>query len=99
MAWWRRTIWQRWRTHYSRDLLTKETKASQPWVATLGADHLRPARRRRGSRLVRPVVAGLEAKLFAAAGHLSAAREDLLAFTAVPARSGARSGCPTRRNG
>jgi putative transposase len=76
--------WQRCRTHYMRDLLTKVTKASQPWVATLvrtifdqpDADQVHAQYRR--------VVAALEEKLPAAAAHLSAAEPDLLAFTAVP---------------
>ena len=42
------------------------------------------------------VVTALEAKLPAAAEHLAGAREDLLAFTTVPAKSGAKSGRTTR---
>jgi len=76
--------WQRCRTHYMRDLLTKVTKTSQPWVATLVRtifDQPDPAEVR--AQFGR-VVTALEAKLPAAAEHLSAARDDLLAFTAVP---------------
>jgi mutator family transposase len=43
------------------------------------------------------VADALEAKLPAAAAHLSAAEADLLAFTAVPGRPGARSGPPRPR--
>ena len=76
--------WQRCRTHYMRDLLTKVSKTSQPWVATLvrtifdqpDADQVHAQYGR--------VVAALEEKLPAAAAHLSAAEPDLLAFTAVP---------------
>ena len=76
--------WQRCRTHYLRDLLTKVGKASQPWVATLvrtifdqpDADQVHAQFDR--------VVAALEGKLPAAAEHLAAARDDLLAFTAGP---------------
>jgi putative transposase len=76
--------WQRCRTHYLRDLLTKVSKTSQPWVATLVRtifDQPDPAEVQ--AQFGR-VVTALETKLPAAADHLSAAREDLLAFTAVP---------------
>jgi putative transposase len=76
--------WQRCRTHYMRDLLTKVSKSSQPWVATLVRtifDQPDPAEVR--AQFGR-VVAALEAKLPAAAQHLSDARDDLLAFTAMP---------------
>jgi len=56
--------WQRCRTHYLRDLLTKVGKTSQPWVATL----------------VRTIFDQPDETEV----HLSAARDDLLAFTAVP---------------
>ena len=46
--------WQRCRTHYLRNLLTKIPRSAQPGVATPGAHHLRPGRRRRGVRPVRP---------------------------------------------
>ncbi|SNR97982.1 Transposase (or an inactivated derivative) [Haloechinothrix alba] len=76
--------WQRCRTHYLRDLLVKVPKASQPWVATLvrtifdqpDADQVHAQCDR--------VIAALEDKLPAAAEHLARAREDLLAFTALP---------------
>jgi putative transposase len=76
--------WQRCRTHYLRDLLTKLTKASQPWVATLVRtifDQPDPAEAHAQSARV---VSALEARLPAAAEHLAAARDGLLAFTAVP---------------
>jgi putative transposase len=76
--------WQRCRTHYLRDLLTKVNKSSQPWVATLVRtifDQPDPAEVHAQSGRV---VAALEAKLPTAAEHLAAARDDLLAFTAVP---------------
>jgi putative transposase len=76
--------WQRCRTHYMRDLLTKVSKTSQPWVATLVRtifDQPDPDEVR--AQFAR-VVAALEAKLPAAAAHLADARDDLLAFTAVP---------------
>jgi putative transposase len=76
--------WQRCRTHYLRDLLTKVGKTSQPWVATLVRTIFdQPDAAEVAAQFAR-VVTALEAKLPAAAEHLSAAREDLLAFTAVP---------------
>lgn len=76
--------WQRCRTHYLRNLLTKVTKSAQPWIATLvrtifdqpDADAVRAQFGR--------VVTTIEAKFPAAAEHLDAARDDLLAFTAFP---------------
>jgi transposase-like protein len=76
--------WQRCRTHYLRDLLTKVPKTSQPWVATLVRTIFdQPDAVEVHAQFAR-VVTALEAKLPAAAGHLSAARDDLLAFTAAP---------------
>jgi transposase-like protein len=76
--------WQRCRTHYLRNLLTKVPKSAQPWIATLvrtifdqpdaDAVHAQYAR----------VVTTIEAKFPAAAEHLDAARDDLLAFTGFP---------------
>jgi transposase-like protein len=76
--------WQRCRTHYLRNLLTKVPKSAQPWVATLvrtvfdqpdaEAVHAQYAR----------VVATIESRFPAAAEHLDAARDELLAFTAYP---------------
>jgi putative transposase len=76
--------WQRCRTHYHRNLLTRVPKTAQPWVSTLvrtifeqpDADSVRAQHAH--------VVAALEAKLPAAAAHLDAARDDILAFTAFP---------------
>jgi transposase-like protein len=76
--------WQRCRTHYLRNLLTRVPKSAQPWVATLvrtifdqpAADEVHAQHAR--------VVASLEAKHPDAAEHLDAARDDLLAFTGFP---------------
>ncbi len=76
--------WQRCRTHYHRNLLTKVPKTAQPWVSTL----VRTISGQPGPASVRAqhahVVAALEAKLPAAATHLDEARDDILAFTAFP---------------
>jgi putative transposase len=76
--------WQRCRTHYLRDLLTKVSKASQPWVATLVRTIFDQPDAAEVHAQFDRVVAALEGKLPAAAEHLAAARDDLLAFTAVP---------------
>ena len=76
--------WQRCRTHYLRNLLTKVPKSAQPWVATLvrtvfdqpDADAVRAQFAR--------VVQAIEQKFPAAAEHLDDARGDLLAFTNFP---------------
>jgi putative transposase len=76
--------WQRCRTHYHRNLLTRVPKTAQPWVSTL----VRTIFEQPDPASVRAqhaqVVAALEAKLPAAAAHLDDAREDILAFTAFP---------------
>lgn len=78
--------WQRRRTHYLRNLLTRVPKSAQPWVATLVRTIFdRPAAEEVHARHAR-VVASLEAKHPDAAEHLDAAREDLPAFTAFPRR-------------
>jgi transposase-like protein len=76
--------WQRCRTHYLRDLLTKVAKTSQPWVATLVRTIFDQPDAAEVAAQFGRVVDALEAKLPAAAAHLSAAEADLLAFTTVP---------------
>ncbi len=76
--------WQRCRTHYHRNLLTRVPKTAQPWVSTLVRtifEQPDPASVRAQHR---QVVQALEAKLPAAAAHLDEARDDILAFTAFP---------------
>jgi transposase-like protein len=76
--------WQRCRTHYLRDLLTKVSKTSQPWVATLVRTIFDQPDTAEVHAQFDRVVEALDSKLPAAGGHLAAARDDLLAFTAVP---------------
>lgn len=76
--------WQRCRTHYLRELLTKVPKASQPWVATLVRTIFDQPDAAEVAAQFDRVVTALKAKLPAAAEHLATAREDLLAFTALP---------------
>jgi putative transposase len=76
--------WQRCRTHYLRNLLTRVPKSAQPWVATMvrtvfdqpdtASVHAQSAR----------VVEAIEARFPDAAVHLDEARADLLAFTGFP---------------
>ena len=76
--------WQRCRTHYHRNLLTRVPKSAQPWVSTL----VRTIFEQPGAASVRAqhaqVVTALEAKFPQAAAHLDEARDDILAFTAFP---------------
>src|SRR5712692_2458617 len=76
--------WQRCRTHYHRNLLTKVPKSAQPWVSTL----VRTIFEQPDAASVRAqhhqVVSALEAKFPHAAAHLDDARDDILAFTAFP---------------
>jgi transposase-like protein len=76
--------WQRCRTHYLRNLLTKVPKSAQPWVATLVRTIFdQPAAEEVHAQHAR-VVDSLEAKHPDAAAHLDEARGDLLAFTGFP---------------
>ncbi|GAA1801671.1 IS256 family transposase [Actinomadura chokoriensis] len=76
--------WQRCRTHYLRNLLTRVPKSAQPWVATLVRTIFdQPAAEEVAAQHAR-VVASLEAKHPDAAEHLDQARPDLLAFTGFP---------------
>ncbi len=76
--------WQRCRTHYRRNLLTKVPKSAQPWVATLvrtifdqpDADTV-PAQYDRA-------VTAIGERFPTAADRLHDAREELLAFTGFP---------------
>lgn len=76
--------WQRCRTHYHRNLLTRVPKSAQPWVSTL----VRTIFEQPDAASVRSqhaqVVSALEAKFPQAAAHLDDARDDILAFTAFP---------------
>ena len=76
--------WQRCRTHYHRNLLTRVPKSAQPWVSTL----VRTIFEQPDAASVRAqhahVVTALEAKFPQAATHLDDARDDILAFTAFP---------------
>ncbi|WP_394367758.1 IS256 family transposase [Nonomuraea phyllanthi] len=76
--------WQRCRTHYARNLITRVPKSAQPWVATM----LRTVFEQPDAESVyaqhRHVVQALEAKYPKAAEHLDEARDDILAFAAFP---------------
>jgi putative transposase len=76
--------WQRCRTHYLRNLLTKVPKSAQPWVATM----VRTIFDQPDAAAVRDqygrAVEAIEARFPDAATHLDEAREDLLAFSVFP---------------
>jgi transposase-like protein len=76
--------WQRCRTHYLRNLLTKVPKSAQPWLATMVRTIFdQPDAAEVAAQYAR-VVDAIAAKYPAAAEHLDQARDDLLAFTAFP---------------
>jgi putative transposase len=76
--------WQRCRTHYLRNLLTKVPKSAQPWVATMVRTIFdQPDAAAVGDQFGR-VVEAIAAKYPDAATHLDDAREDLLAFATFP---------------
>ncbi len=78
------SAWQRCRTHYLRNLLTKVPKSAQPWVATMVRTVFdqpdAPSVRDQFTR----VVEAIDAKYPDAATHLAEARDDLLAFAGFP---------------
>jgi len=76
--------WQRCRTHYHRNLLTRVPKSAQPWVSTLVRTIFEQPSAEAVRAQHRQVVDALEAKFPAAAEHLDDAREDILAFAAFP---------------
>jgi putative transposase len=76
--------WQRCRTHYLRNLLTKVPKSAQPHVATQVRTVFDQADTDAVHAQYDRVVDALQAKYADAAEHLEAARADLLAFTAYP---------------
>jgi transposase-like protein len=76
--------WQRCRTHFMRNLLTRVPKSAQPFVATLvrsifAQPDAASVREQQGR-----VVVQLEERFAAAAALLEEAGPDILAFTAVP---------------
>jgi putative transposase len=76
--------WQRCRTHYLRNLLTKVPKSAQPWVATLVRTIFDQPTAGEVTTQHGWVVASLETKYPDAAAHLDEAKADLLAFTGFP---------------
>ena len=76
--------WQRCRTHYLRNLLTRVPKSAQPHVATQVRTIFDQADTDAVHAQYDRVVAALAEKYPAAAEHLDEARGELLAFTGYP---------------
>ena len=76
--------WQRCRTHYLRNLLTRVPRSAQPHVATQVRTIFDQADADTVTAQFDRVVAALGEKFPAAAEHLDEARADLLAFTGYP---------------
>jgi putative transposase len=76
--------WQRCRTHYLRNLLTKVPKSAQPWVATVVRTIFDQPDAASVQAQYRRAVEAIEARFPDAAIHLDEARADLLAFTTFP---------------
>ena len=76
--------WQRCRTHYHSNLLTRVPKSAQPWVSTLVRTIFEQPDAASARAQHAQVVTALEAKLPQAAAHLDEARDDILAFTGFP---------------
>ena len=76
--------WQRCRTHFMTNLLSKVPKRAQPWVATMiRTIYQQPSPEEVHAQHQR-VVAQLEERFPEAAGRLEEAGPDILAFTAFP---------------
>ena len=76
--------WQRCRTHFMTNLLSKVPKRAQPWVATMiRTIDQQPSPEEVHAQHQR-VVAQLEERFPEAAGRLEEAGADILAFTAFP---------------
>ena len=76
--------WQRCRTHFMTNLLSKVPKRAQPWVATMiRTIYQQPSPEEVHAQHQR-VVAQLEERFPEAAGRLEEAGADILAFTAFP---------------
>ena len=76
--------WQRCRTHFMTNLLSKVPKRTQPWVATMiRTIYQQPSPEEVHAQHQR-VVAQLEERFPEAAGRLEEAGADILAFTAFP---------------
>lgn len=76
--------WQRCRTHYLRNLLTKVPKSAQPLVATLVRSIFAQPDATQVTAQHQRVVAQLEDRFPAAAAHLADAGIQILAFTDFP---------------
>jgi len=78
------TSWQRCRTHFMRNLLTRVPRSAQPFVATLVRSIFAQPEAAQVHEQHGRVVAQLEERFAAAAELLEEAGPDMLAFTAVP---------------
>src|SRR5690606_35016728 len=76
--------WQRCRTHYLRNLLTKVPKNAQPWVATMVRTIFDQPDAEAVAAQYSRVVEAIAARFPAAGEHLDQARGDLLAFASFP---------------
>ena len=78
------TAWQRCRTHYLRNLLTKVPRSAQPWVATMVRTAFDQPDATSVADQFGRVVDTIATRFPDAATHLDDARDDLLAFASFP---------------
>ena len=76
--------WQRCRTHFMTNLLSKVPKRAQPWVATMKRTIYQQPSPEEVHAQHQRVVAQLEGRFPEVAGRLEEAGADILAFTAFP---------------
>jgi transposase-like protein len=91
--------WQRCRTHFLRNLLTKVPKSAGPFVATLVRSIFAQPEATAVHAQFDRVLEQLADRFPAAAEMLGEAGPDILAFTAFRSPTGSRSGPTTRRSG
>ena len=76
--------WQRCRTYFMTNLLTRVPRCAQPWVATMVRTIYQQPSPQEVHAQHQRVVAQLEERFPEVAGRLEEAGEDILAFTAFP---------------
>ena len=91
--------WQRCRTHYLRNLLTRVPRSAQPLVATLVRSIFAQPDAAQVAAQHERVVDQLAERFPPRPPHLAEAGAEILAFTGFPKDTGAKSGRPTPKSG
>ena len=84
--------WQRCRTHFMTNLLTRVPRRAQPWLASMVRTILQQPYPEEGHTQLERMIAQQQESFPQTASLLDAARPDILAFSSFPAPTGRRSG-------